>query len=416
MTRTEDNRRRSKSTLIARLQTDLLAGGRLLARPVARRAAAPLPCGAKSSGFSRVHRFLTPVVRSGCIPFVLPAFGTLALLTYVEPGTARTGFHLAERLIAVLACGAWLMAVLASRSGATQEPSSVPDPNEVRARSGWPPPAASPVDHSARAKTATISQSGVPETAEEANWLWRRGLLLVALWLVAALGHLTAHYFLNAADRGASVSIEAFFRGVGQSLEQQLLGLQVALLVLVLVCVALEDAFRAGARPPVRVYMVALAFGAVLASSLSELDAPLTAAGWLIGIHVLAMTAWCGGAAAALALAWHTDDFVLLHDALSRFSELAAVTAVTVLVTGGAMGLDWTGQHTSANLIRTIDGVALLAKTFLGVALLLGAGYVQRSRSLPRLLAKKPSARTFCTVGALELTGMSVATAFGVLL
>jgi copper transport protein len=106
-------------------------------------------------------------------------------------------------------------------------------------------------------------------------------------------------------------------------------------------------------------------------------------------VHVLAMAAWLGGIAVlVLALRHATQELEgeargrLLFTTVSRFSSLATVAVAAILLTG--IGQSIVYMERFGQLLDTAFGRAVLIKAVLFVVIL-GLGYLNRSRLLPRL-------------------------------
>lgn len=333
-----------------------------------------------SQFFKKVIRWL--IAAWWFYPFGGAAVATFLVLIHFQPSKASITLHLAERLAQILVIASWGFAALAWRS--------LPrDPD---------------------GELLVVAGKGATEVLR----IWRRGMLLVPVWLATAIGHMVAHY--RRSPKEGAATFEGFLTNIGTDLEQQMLGLQALFLIAVLVGVAIENGLQKTPAVIIRPHLVAVAFLATLASSLSEVTSLVSPEAFLTATHVSSVSAW-STLIAAVGWAARVNARTVVLPVLDAFSEVAAVAAVTVLVTGVALGLDWTDQTGIADLTGTFEGRALIAKAALGALLVGVLGYLQRRFALPRLLGSEPSPKTlFLKLGAVELAIMAVAVVLGVAL
>ena len=209
-----------------------------------------------------------------------------------------------------------------------------------------------------------------------------------------------------------------FAEEVAKTRELQLLAVEIVLLVVIVMAIAVEEVLRKNNNAVIRSYLVALVYLTLMLSSVSHIARPLSVYGWLVGCHVAAFAAWAG--LVCLLTLGRDADARFTRVAAQRFSQLAAVTSVVVLVTGGALGLGWAAQD-GAEVLTSVEGWALVAEVLIGLVLTLGIGYGHRRLSLPQLeegVQEGGQAKTTLPwrLGLIELVGMAAATTFGVIL
>jgi putative copper export protein len=284
---------------------------------------------------------LAATLAAPALPAVLLVLSGLALLVTLERFHALTEgtapyLHLADRLASVCATGFLTLPLIAFKS---------------------------------------FPEKTVNTVLRKARRLWDWGIVLVATCSVVSLAHLVAHY----ADRVGPSSLSGLFEYLAAASEGRLLALQAALLVAALVTSVVTDIPQREleGRGQPRLVVVVLTSAAVGAGALASADETMALAGrFLLAAHVVSAALWVGGLGALLLLAFQArEQLEDLAKVCENYSQLALTGAVTVVVTGGGLGLAGLGGPWSSFLKGL--GVVVLLKG-MAAAVLVAVGYRQR--------------------------------------